>query len=96
MRRAETDLSRPSELQSVKRGAPEDSTTGLDLLEVVDCRASDVAVSVQEDGEALQLLAHQEAQGRQHGYAACTSRGSTSQHNKQDDYHASVSHMTKC
>lgn len=48
----------------------EDGATGLDLLELVDGRASDVAISVEEGREVLQLLAHNEAQGSKHGNTA--------------------------
>lgn len=41
--------------------SPEDGAAGLDLLEVVDGRASHVTVNVQEGREGLQLLADDEA-----------------------------------
>jgi hypothetical protein len=52
------------------QGTHEDGATGLNLLELVDRRASDVAVGVVEGGEILQLLANDEAQRSQHGDAA--------------------------
>lgn len=55
------------------KNAPEDGATGLNLLEMVDGRASDVAIHVQENWEALELLTHQEAQCSQHGYSTCVS-----------------------
>lgn len=48
----------------------EDGAASLDLLELVDCGAGDVAVGVQEGGEVLQLLADDEAQRGKHGHAA--------------------------
>jgi hypothetical protein len=49
------------------QNSPEDGTTGLDLLEMINGRASHVTIGIQEDRETLQLLAHEEAQSCQHG-----------------------------
>ena len=43
---------------------------GQRVAHLVDGGAGDVAVGVEEQGEVLQLLAHDEAQGGQHGHAA--------------------------
>lgn len=53
------------------RRSPEDGALLLYLLEVVDGRASYMAVHIEEDGEACDLLSDQEAKSRQHTNTAC-------------------------
>merc|ERR1719258_919582 len=43
---------------------------GQGALVVANGRAGDVPVEVQEEGEVLQLLTHDESQGGEHGHAA--------------------------
>lgn len=58
---AESNTVALSQTNGKQQGLPEDSTAGLNLLELVDGWAGDVAIGVQEGRDVLQLLTNNEA-----------------------------------